>query len=189
LGNLLGKIANPPPGFLLQNSIYIIVIAIVDGILAFLRIFIMEKSSTMWLESMRSVAFEKIVLQDQEWFDRSENSPPNLISRLIKDGADCKDLIGQILADILTVVTLIAITFVWALVIGWELTLVGLSLAPIFFFIVGGCGKVSSRFEQLNKNLREQVANQFHLVSKAMLPLAQWYFFEVRLIQCSEINH
>ncbi|KAA1120133.1 hypothetical protein PGT21_037188 [Puccinia graminis f. sp. tritici] len=163
LGNLLGKIANPPPGFLLQNSIYIIVIAIVDGILAFLRIFIMEKASTMWLESMRSVAFEKIVLQDQEWFDRSENSPPNLISRLIKDGADCKDLIGQILADILTVVTLIAITFVWALVIGWELTLVGLSLAPIFFFIVGGCGKVSSRFEQLNKILREQVANQFHL--------------------------
>ncbi|PLW50024.1 hypothetical protein PCASD_01277 [Puccinia coronata f. sp. avenae] len=163
LGNLLGKIANPPPGFLLKNSLYIIAIAIADGILAFLRVFVMEKSSTMWLESMRSVAFEKIVLQDQEWFDKNENSPSNLISRLIKDGVDCKDLIGQILADMLTVITLIIITFVWALVIGWQLTLVGLSLAPVFFFIVGGSGKLSSRFEQINKILREQVANQFHL--------------------------
>jgi hypothetical protein len=169
LGNLLGKIANPPPGFLLKNSLYIIAIAIADGILAFLRVFVMEKSSTMWLESMRSVAFEKIVLQDQEWFDKNENSPSNLISRLIKDGVDCKDLIGQILADMLTVITLIIITFVWALVIGWQLTLVGLSLAPVFFFIVGGSGKLSSRFEQINKILREQVANQFHLVRKFTL--------------------
>jgi len=165
LGNLLGKIADPPPGFLVKNSIYIIVIAIADGILAFLRVFVMEKASTMWLENMRSVAFEKIVLQDQEWFDRAENSPSNMISRLIKDGVDCKDLIGQILADLLTVVTLITLTFVWALVIGWQLTLVGLSLAPLFFFIVGGSGKLSSRFELLNKFLREQVANQFHQVT------------------------
>ena len=88
-----------------------------------------------------------------------------MISRLIKDGVDCKDLIGQILADLLTVVTLITLTFVWALVIGWQLTLVGLSLAPLFFFIVGGSGKLSSRFELLNKFLREQVANQFHQVT------------------------
>ncbi|KAH9458339.1 hypothetical protein Pst134EB_010646 [Puccinia striiformis f. sp. tritici] len=164
LGDLLGKIANPPPGFLVKNSIYIIVISIADGILGFLRVFIMEKASTMWLESMRGVAFEKIILQDQEWFDRTENSPSNLISRLIKDGADCKELIGQILADILTVLTLITLTFIWALVIGWQLTLVGLSLAPVFFFIVGGSGKLNSKFELLNKILREQVANQFHLV-------------------------
>ncbi|WAR58581.1 hypothetical protein PtB15_5B815 [Puccinia triticina] len=188
LGNLLGKIANPPPGFLLKNSIYIIVIAIADGILAFLRVFIMEKSSTMWLESMRSVAFEKIVLQDQEWFDQTQNSPANLINRLIKDGADCKDLIGQILADILTVLTLITLTFVWALVIGWQLTLVGLSLAPVFFFIVGGSGKLSSKFELLNKILREQVANQFHLTisnTKAIRAMSLEPLMRERFIESS----
>ncbi|KNZ55622.1 hypothetical protein VP01_262g4 [Puccinia sorghi] len=188
LGNLLGKIADPPPGFLIKNSIYIIVIAIVDGILAFLRVFVMEKASTMWLENMRSVAFEKIVLQDQEWFDRTENSPSNLINRLIKDGVDCKDLIGQILADILTVITLITLTFVWALVIGWQLTLVGLSLAPLFFFIVGGSGKLSSRFELLNKLLREQVANQFHQTisnNKAIRAMSLEPLMRERFIECT----
>lgn len=162
LGSLLGKLAAPPPGFILQSSIYIVIISLGDGFLSYLRVFIMEKASMAWLESLRGVAFEKIVLQDHEWFDLVENSPSNLIARVIKDGNDCKDLIGQLLADLITIFTLITIAFVWALIIGWQLTLVGLSLVPIFFLIIGGGERLNSRFEQLNKNLREEVASQFH---------------------------
>ncbi|MBW0499642.1 hypothetical protein O181_039357 [Austropuccinia psidii MF-1] len=163
LGNLLSRIADPPDGYILRFSMYIIIISVLDGFLSFLRVFIMESASMRWLENMRNNGFENVILQDQEWFDQQENSPSNLVSRLVKDGVDGKDLIGQVLAEALTIITLMLMAFLWSLIIGWQLTLVGLAMAPVFFVIVGGGGKVGAKFEFRNKVLREKVANNFYL--------------------------
>ncbi|CAH7683434.1 P-loop containing nucleoside triphosphate hydrolase protein [Phakopsora pachyrhizi] len=171
LGNLLSKIADPPEGFILRTSAYIIIVSLVDGALMGSRIYLMEWVSTMWLENMRKISLEKIVLQDQAWFDQTENSHSNIINRLMKDGNDCKDLIGQILAETVTIITLVLVAFVWAVIMGWQLTLIGLSLAPIFFIIIGGSGKIGARLEQLNKMSREEVANQFHFTISSVKAL------------------
>lgn len=171
LSQLLSQLAHPPQGMILKHSILISLVAIVDGLLAFGRIWIMEGVGTIWLQDMRLKGMKKMILKDLTWFQASQNQSPQILHRLIKDGNEARELVSQILADLLTIFTLLIVAFVWAMGVGWELTLVGLSLAPVFFFVIGGGGKILSRLEIQNKLWRESVSMEFYLVCHFSLSL------------------
>ncbi|KAH9811581.1 P-loop containing nucleoside triphosphate hydrolase protein [Melampsora americana] len=162
LGQLLAKLADPPSGYIKRQSILIAVVA------ACLRIWLMEGVGTMWLEDMRGRGLRRVVLKDLTWFASPRNESSKLVNRFIKDGVEARELVSQILADLLTMVTLLVVAFGWAMVVGWELTLVGLSLAPIFFVVIGGGGKILGRLELENKRWRESVAMEFYLTMNQM---------------------
>lgn len=168
LGQLLARLADPPAGYIKRQSILIAVVAVVDGLFSALRIWLMEGVGTVWLEDMRGRGLRRVVLKDLTWFASPRNESSKLVNRFIKDGVEARELVSQILADLLTIVTLLVVAFAWAMVVGWELTLVGLSLAPIFFVVIGGGGKILGRLELDNKRWRESVAMEFYLTMNQM---------------------
>ncbi|KAG0142797.1 hypothetical protein CROQUDRAFT_97086 [Cronartium quercuum f. sp. fusiforme G11] len=168
LGQLLARLANPPKGYILRQSLLIAAVSIVDGLCSSLRIWLMEGVGTSWLEGVRARGLKRVVLKDLSWFESPQNESSKIVNRFIKDGIEARELVSQILADLLTIITLLIVAFGWAMVVGWELTLVGLSLAPIFFIVIGGGGKILGRLEHENKRWRESVAMEFHLTMNQM---------------------
>ncbi|TFK71455.1 P-loop containing nucleoside triphosphate hydrolase protein [Pluteus cervinus] len=137
-------------------------VAALDGILLGLKYFLMETSAITWITRLRKSAFSRVLAQDKKWFDKSENSPPSLVQVLVKDADDARNLVGIVMGQCLVVVTMLGLGLVWALVRGWQLTLVGFCLAPVFGVVLsiqsGKCAKV----EATNKRAREDVAKQYY---------------------------
>ncbi|KAL7422237.1 ATP-dependent permease [Cryptotrichosporon argae] len=115
-----------------------------------------------WTAAVRVKAFERVLAQDKGWFDDSANSPARLVHALIKDAEDMRTLMSVIIGKAATFVTMVVLGLVWAMVIGWRLTLVGIAIGPVFAAIV----MISERFTDLaeirNKRAREAVAKTFY---------------------------
>ncbi|KAJ7449923.1 P-loop containing nucleoside triphosphate hydrolase protein [Mycena latifolia] len=106
--------------------------AALDGIFIGLKYFIMETTSMSWITKVRKSSFKLVLAQDKKWFDKSENSPVRLVQVLIKDGDDARNLIAVVLGQLAVVTSMLGVGLVWALVKGWQLTLVGFAIAPVF---------------------------------------------------------
>ncbi|WVQ78127.1 hypothetical protein IAT38_000208 [Cryptococcus sp. DSM 104549] len=118
--------------------------------------------SARWTHRVRSVAFNKLIKQDKAFFDQSANSPARLVQILIKDADDARTLMSHVIGKSVTVVTMIGLGLIWAMVVEWRLTLIGLALGPIF----GGFMAVNSwlvgRTEVKCKGSREAVGRVFY---------------------------
>ncbi|KAJ2973993.1 hypothetical protein NUW54_g11964 [Trametes sanguinea] len=99
---------------------------------------------------------------DKKWFDKTENSPARLVQILIKDGDDARALIASVLCQCLVVVAMLGVGLIWALVRGWQLTLVGFAIAPVFAATMALQSHLVSKCEVRNKRAREEVAKQYY---------------------------
>lgn len=139
-------------------------IAAIDGILMGMKFFIMETGALSWVNSLRKRCYALVLAQDKKYFDKTENSPVALMQVLIKDGDDARNLIAVVLGQFVVVVAMLSVGLIWAIVTGWQLTLAGLAIGPIFVFAMGIQSSVASRFEHRNKVAREVVAKGFYEV-------------------------
>jgi ATP-binding cassette subfamily B (MDR/TAP) protein 1 len=103
-----------------------------DGLFFGLKHFTMEAASQSWLTRLRSWSFRLILAQDRKWFDSSANSAVAIVQILIKDGDDARVLLSDVLGQCVVVTTMLGVGLVWAMLRGWQLTLVGLAIAPVF---------------------------------------------------------
>ena len=99
--------------------------------------------------------------QDKAWFDEPGNDSSTLLSRLIKDPEDAKSFISRIVGEVVVVITMFFVVFVWAIVVSWQLTLAGLALAPVFYFVIKMQSRAMLYYERQNKLQRERVAKRF----------------------------
>lgn len=165
LSKLMAKLGDPTAGpFVIQTSLLILLIAAIDGAGTLMKFYILERCGMGWITALRIRALAVILKQDKAWFDLPENSTSNLVNTLIKDAEDARTLIGTIIGNVFVVVTMVALGLGWAIIVGWELTLVGVGLAPLFVFATTGQAKVISKFEGKNKRMREDVVKRFHQV-------------------------
>lgn len=146
----------------LKYSLIVLLLAFVEGIFAFLRWFIMEIVADLWINSLRRRAHELLLRQDKSWFDRPENSVTSITTSIIKDSDDARNLVGRIIPQLVVVVAMIGVGLIWALVSGWQLTLVGLAFGPIFILTMSLQSRVVSKFETRNKRKREEVSKRFY---------------------------
>jgi ATP-binding cassette, subfamily B (MDR/TAP), member 1 len=140
-------------------------VAALDGITHGLKYFIMEISGTFWVSHIRRTAFKFILMQDKKWFDKSDHSAVKLVQTIIKDGDDARNLISVVLGQSVVVLTMLLVGLIWALVRGWQLTLVGFAIAPIFAATMAIQSKLVAQCEARNKASREDVANNYFEVS------------------------
>lgn len=170
LSKLMAKLGDPNAGpFVIQTSLLILLIAFVDGTGTLLKFYILERCGMGWIAALRVRALALILRQDKEFFDQPENSTSNLVNTLIQDAEDARTLIGTLLGNVFVVISMILLGLGWAFVVGWELTLVGVGLAPIFVLATTCQASVISKFESKNKRLREDIAKRFHQVSSLSL--------------------
>ena len=143
----------------------VLAIAAADGLLIGLKIFIMENAAMNWVTRIRDLCYRKVLAQDKKWFDRPENAPVRLVQVLIKDGDDARSLIASVLGQSLVVVAMLGVGLIWALVRGWQLTLVGFAIAPVFAGVMALQSNLVAKCEVRNKRAREEVAKQYYDVS------------------------
>ena len=62
---------------------------------------------------------------------------------------------------------MLGVGLIWALVEGWQLTLVGLAIAPVFAIAMAVQTKLVAKCEYRNYRAREEVAKGYYDVSAA----------------------
>lgn len=101
---------------------------------------------------------------DKKWFNKAENSPVQLVQVLVKDGDDARNLVAVVAGQCVVVVSMPAVGLVWAMVRGWQLTLVGLAIAPMFAGVMAVQTKLVVSCEVRNKRAREDIARGYYNV-------------------------
>ncbi|KAJ7285724.1 P-loop containing nucleoside triphosphate hydrolase protein [Mycena rebaudengoi] len=164
LSQLFYEVATGAQNTSLINKYGFIVLstAALDGIFIGLKFFIMETTSMSWITKVRKSCFKLVLAQDKKWFDKSENSPVRLVQILIKDGDDARNLIAVVLGQLAVVTSMLTVGLVWALVKGWQLTLVGFAIAPVFAITMAVQTGLVAKCELRNKRAREDVAKGYY---------------------------
>ncbi|EJD51851.1 P-loop containing nucleoside triphosphate hydrolase protein [Auricularia subglabra TFB-10046 SS5] len=145
-----------------RTALFVLLVAFGDGFFAGLKYFIMEVAGFKWIDSLRRKCFPTVLLQDKKWFDEPANSAERLMHTFMKDGDDARALIVTVLAQAVLVFSMISVGFIWALIQGWQLTLAGLAIGPVFALVMTVQARLISHFELRNKRAREEVARRYH---------------------------
>ena len=147
-----------------RASLMVLLIAGIDGISQCLRYSLLQRAAMGWITQMRGRAFTLIMGQDKAWFDKGDSSVIALVNLLVKDTEDARNLLGMIAGQALAVFVMLSLGIIWALVVGWELTLAGFAVAPFFMVSLVWQSGVVDRYERVNKVLRESASKKFHQV-------------------------
>lgn len=162
-------------------------VAALDGLLLGLKYFVMEQVGMTWATKLRHLALEKVISQDKSWFDlagssippsssslsspassstpnasEGKNDIPRLIQVIVKDGDEARNLISIVLAQTIVVVTMLSVGIIWAFSRGWELTLMGLAILPVFATVMAVQSHLISRCERRNKSAREEISKVWY---------------------------
>jgi ATP-binding cassette subfamily B (MDR/TAP) protein 1 len=143
----------------------VLAVAIADGLFVGLKFIVFETAAMLWVNRLRTTCYRLVLSQDKRWFDRSENAAVKLCQILTRDGDDARSLISAVFAQGTVVVSMLAVGLIWALARGWQLTLVGFAIAPVFVLTMVVQSRLVAKCELRNKRAREDVAKGYYDVS------------------------
>ncbi|KAJ4474968.1 P-loop containing nucleoside triphosphate hydrolase protein [Lentinula aciculospora] len=149
--------------------------AALDGLLMGVKFFLMQSLGWMWIERLRESAFARLVSMPKSFFDAgvvgkekptlnsaARTSPVALTQILTKSAEDAKNLLAVVAGQALVVISMLAVGLIWAFVVGWQFTLVGLAIAPVFAGVMSIQSKFVADTERKNKAARESVASAYY---------------------------
>ncbi|KAH9034708.1 P-loop containing nucleoside triphosphate hydrolase protein [Lactarius pseudohatsudake] len=140
----------------------VLAVAIADGLFVGLKFLVFETAAALWVARLRTICYRLVLAQDKKWFDRSENAAVKLCQILTRDGDDARSLIATVLSQAVVVVSMLAVGLIWALARGWQLTLVGFAIAPVFIVTMIVQSRLVAKCELRNKRAREDVAKGYY---------------------------
>jgi ATP-binding cassette, subfamily B (MDR/TAP), member 1 len=159
-------------------------VSALDGVFLGLKYTVMETAAAHWVTNMRKISYKLILSQDKKWFDKSENSPVRLVQMLIKDGDDAGNLISAVLGQCCVVVAMLCVGMIWAFIMGWQLTLVGVAIVPVFGVVMAVQTNLVARCELRNKRAREDVGKNYYQV-RTLYSAFVHYSLEIKLAKGS----
>lgn len=133
--------------YLLKWSFVVIGIAVADGIFNFLKSFLLGYCSEIWILYLRQTAMDVIQYNKYEWFKKDENKPAELSAVLLNDLRDLRNLISEFLSTASTFMVVSLCGLIWALVSGWKLSLVCISMFPLIIIFSGVYGFFLQQYE------------------------------------------
>jgi len=142
----------------------VLAVAIADGLFVGLKFIIFETAAVLWVNRLRTTCYRLVLSQDKRWFDRRENAAEKLCQILTRDGDDARSLISGVFSQSIVVVSMLSVGLIWALVRGWQLTLVGFAIAPVFVLTMVVQSRLVAKCELRNKRAREDVAKGYYEV-------------------------
>ena len=154
----------------LLNKYGIIVLGLcaIQALADFTQEYCLYALAARWTTFVRGAAFSSVLSQDKAWFDETGNSPSRLVQCLIKDADDMRALMGNVVGKLVVFIAMVGLGIVWAMIVDWRLTLIGVSLAPVFAVIMLVNETLIGKAEVTNKAKREAVARTFYEVSEAL---------------------
>ncbi|KAG8216217.1 P-loop containing nucleoside triphosphate hydrolase protein [Butyriboletus roseoflavus] len=154
--------ASPGAASINFYGVLVLGIAVVDGLVMGFKYFLMETSAIRWVTRLRNTAYSRVLAQDKVWFDSPAHSPAAVAQVLIKDADDARTLMSVVMGQFLVVVAMMGVGVVWAMVWGWQLTLVGIAIGPVFVGVMAVQAGWVAKCEVRNKRAREEVARVYY---------------------------
>ena len=157
---------------LTKNGIIVLSLCAIQALADFTQEYCLYALAARWTTSVRGDAFSSVLAQDKAWFDETGNSPSRLVQCLIKDADDMRALMGNVIGKLVVFIAMVGFGIIWAMIVDWRLTLIGVSLVPVFAAIMLVNDALIGQAEVANKAKREAMARTFYEVSEAM-PFAE----------------
>jgi len=145
-----------------EYGVLVLCLAIGSGLTFGIKYFLIEYVGHKWMMTVREKGFEKIVMQDKKWFDLPNNAPSQLLHLLIRDPDDAKSFLTSVLPQLIVVLSMLGTGIIWALIRGWQLTLVAFGLIPVFLGLSTIQNRLSGQYESRNKQRREAVNRKYY---------------------------
>ncbi|CAL9734465.1 alpha-factor-transporting ATPase [Monosporozyma servazzii] len=142
--------------YLIKWSFIVLGIAVADGIFNFFKSFLLGYCSEIWILRLRQRAMEVIQYNKHAWFNKEENQPAELSAVLLNDLRDLRNLISEFLSTASTFLVVLLCGLIWALVSGWKLSLVSISMFPLIIVFSGIYGYLLQQYET---DYKSEVAN------------------------------
>ncbi|GAA6016228.1 hypothetical protein JCM11491_003775 [Sporobolomyces phaffii] len=149
----------------------ILLVAAVDGVSTFLKFYLLERCAEGWITSLRRRTLGLVLKQDKSFFDRPENTTSSITHTIVKDSDDTRIFVGTVIGQLAVLASMLTMGLTWAFVAGWELTLVGIGLGPVFAIITRIQASILNGFEASNKLKRENVSKKFHQTFSNIRPI------------------
>ncbi|KAG0124731.1 P-loop containing nucleoside triphosphate hydrolase protein [Tuber indicum] len=140
-------------------SLLVLAIAGLDGINSYIMHYLLESCGQAWIDYVRIRAFSRILCQPLTWYDGHEAS--SITEHLGKNAEEMRNLLGRFAgyAFVATVMMISGVT--WSFSQSWELTLVGLTIAPVMYGITRGFSWVSGKWEEKGNDATSRIGNIF----------------------------
>lgn len=166
LSRLMFEVSADPSNGNVINSYggLVLGIAALDGLLLGTKYFLMEVSAIRWVTRLRNIAYVRVLCQDRAWFDMAAHAPAALAQVLVKDSDDARALLAVVLGQCVVVFTMMGFGILWAMVWGWQLTLVGIAIGPVFVAVMGIQAGLVAKYEVRNKKARQEAARVYYEV-------------------------
>lgn len=145
--------------YLLKWSLLLIAISIADSVFNFLKSFVLGYCSESWILNLRESAMRIIQYNKFEWFKKDQNRSSALSAVLLNDLRDLRNLISEFLSTFTTFIVVSFCGLIWAIVAGWKLSLVCISMFSILILFSGLYGFILQQFETLYKTEVAQLEN------------------------------
>ncbi|KAF9237826.1 P-loop containing nucleoside triphosphate hydrolase protein [Melanogaster broomeanus] len=164
LSKLMFEISADPANASIINSYggLVLGIAAVDGLLLGSKYFLMETSAIRWATKLRDSAYSRILSLKTSPGSTLPRSPAALAQVLVKGADDVRTLVAVVIRQFVVVLAMMGLGLIWAMVWGWQLTLVGVAIGPVFVAVMGIQAGLVAKYEVRNKRAREEVARVYY---------------------------
>ncbi|KAK6465801.1 P-loop containing nucleoside triphosphate hydrolase protein [Scheffersomyces coipomensis] len=181
---------------LIKWSCIVIGVAIATGIVHYLSQYILSIAGEKWIISLRKLCFTRINEQDMSYFNNNEKTKPAEITALLmNDTRDLRALVTEFISVAINLIVMLLVGIIWSTVIGWKLSLVGLSFVPLILIITRVYGMFLQSSEHKYKSSIAKLENHNHeTVSciKSIISLNLYTYFkeeyEIRIFEVNSIS-
>lgn len=140
-------------------SLVVLGIAVIDAINSYLVHYLLESAAQAWVDALRIKSLTRILGQPRVWFD--ENPVGAICEDLEKNAEEMKNILGRFAGYAFIGVVMMLVGITWSFAVSWELTVVGLCIAPVMYGITRGFTWVSDKWERKSNSAAEIVSTVF----------------------------
>lgn len=142
----------------LKWSLVVLALSFVDGAATYFCHIGLERCSQSWVDAVRLRAMERILDQPKEFFEKEDNSPPQLAFALDRNAEEMRNILGRFVSFFVCALVMLMIAAIWSLVICWKLALIGFSLTPLSWLLIRAFQVVSGKLESQSNDASEIVS-------------------------------
>lgn len=161
LARLLHSFFNPnnPPSQATKWSLVVLGISILDALNSYLMYYLFESVAQTWVDVLRNKSLARILDQPRVWFD--ENPAGTITADIEKNAEEMRDLLGRFAGHTFVGTLMILIGITWSFTVSWELTFVGVAIAPVMYAMTRGFAWASDKWERKSNEAAKVVAEVF----------------------------
>ncbi|KAG6042096.1 hypothetical protein E4U41_005644 [Claviceps citrina] len=131
----------------LRWALYLIGVAVTDGICTGGGHFLFEKVSQKWVDQLRQDMFGKALDRPKSSCPATRDITKQFSRCLDRNAQEMRIIVSKFLPISMVVAAILSISVVWAMTICWKLALVALSPLPLYALAIRMYVKVSSKWE------------------------------------------